>query len=198
MGKVIAFLSVSLDGVMQAPARPDEDTRDGFKWGGWAARYADEVTNSLAGSDGSGTGAILLGRRSYEDLHQIWVDATDNPFTAIFNSTPKYVVSQTLQEPLAWQNSIQLTGDAVESVGKLRRELDQYFVIIGSGELVRSILPHGLVDRFVLSIAPVVLGSGMRLFEPGTAYADLRLTDTKISTTGVVIATYDVVEAAPA
>ena len=100
MSKVVAFTSVTLDGVMQAPGRPDEDTRRGFRHGGWAAPYADHVIEGLAGEGSSVTGAMLFGRRTYEDLYEVWANATDNPFTDILNSTPKYVASRSLREPL--------------------------------------------------------------------------------------------------
>ncbi len=198
MGRIIAFTSVTLDGVMQSPARPDEDTRGGFRHGGWAAGYADRMTQGLA-SEGSGRpGGILLGRWSYEELYRVWAHATDNPFTPIFNANPKYVVSRTLREPLPWQNSILLGGDGIRAVSDLRASFDGDLTIIGSGELIRSLLPHGLIDRFILLITPLVLGSGTRLFEPGTAHAELRLVESRTSTTGVIVATYDVAIARPA
>ncbi len=197
MGRIIVFNSVTLDGVMQSPARPDEDTRGGFRHGGWGRRYADPMIQGLA-SEGSGRpGGILLGRWTYEELYRVWAHATDNPFTPIFNANPKYVVSRALREPLPWQNSILLRGD-VAAVGALRAEFEGDLTILGSGELIRSILPHGLIDRFILLITPVVLGSGRRLFEPGTAQADLHLVETRTSKTGVIVATYDVTTATAA
>ena len=198
MARIIVFNSVTLDGVMQSPARPDEDTRGGFRHGGWAIPYADPMIQDLA-SEGSGRpGGILLGRWSYEELYRVWGHATDNPFSPIFNANPKYVVSRSLREPLAWQNSILLGGDGIQSVADLRATFDGDLTIIGSGQLIRSLLPHGLIDRFVLLITPLVLGSGTRLFEPGTACADLRLVESRTSSTGVIVATYDVASARPA
>ena len=198
MSKVVAFLSVTIDGVMQAPGRPDEDTRGGFRHGGWAGPYADHVIQGLAGEGSSSTGAMLFGRRTYEDFHRVWANASGNPFTEILNNTPKYVASRSMREPLPWQNSTLLAGDAVEAVAKLRGQEGRDILILGSGELVRSLLPTGQVDRFILLIHPLVLGSGQRLFDDGLAFADLRLRDTRTSTTGVIIATYDVASAKPA
>ena len=195
MGKVIAFTSVTLDGVMQAPGRADEDTRGGFRHGGWAIPYADQMIQGLAGEGSDTTGAMLFGRRTYEDLYAAWAHAPSNPFTEIFNATPKYVASRSLREPLVWQNSILLAGDAAEAVAGLRSSLEKDLIMLGSGELLRSLLPHGLVDRLILLIHPLLLGSGIRLFEDGAGYAELRLVDSRTSTTGVVVATYDVVTA---
>ena len=198
MSKVVAFISTTLDGVMQAPGRPDEDKRGGFQHGGWAGRYTDKVIQGLAGDGSTTTGAMLFGRRTYEDFHKVWANATDNPFTEILNNTPKYVASRSLHEPLPWQNSRLFDGDVVEAVARLRAEDDGDLLILGSGELVRSLLPHGQVDRFILLVHPLILGSGQRLFDEGTAFADLKLVDTENSTTGVIIATYDVASAKPA
>jgi dihydrofolate reductase len=110
MRRIVAFESVTLDGVMQAPGRPDEDTRGGFVHGGWAMPYADEVIIGLAGEDASTTDAILFGRRTYEDFFGFWPNQGDNPFTETLNATQKYVVSTTLREPLPWSNSTLLEG----------------------------------------------------------------------------------------
>jgi dihydrofolate reductase len=190
MGKLVAFESVTLDGVMQAPGRPDEDTRGGFQHGGWAVPYADEVSMSLAGQGMAGTGGLLLGRRTYEDFYDFWPHQTDNPFTEILNTTQKYVASTTLEEPMAWSNSTLLKGEVSEAVAGLRSELDKDIVVLGSGELVRTLMKHGLVDEFVLLIHPLVLGTGRRLFDEGVPKAELQLVDTKTTTTGVIIATY--------
>jgi dihydrofolate reductase len=189
MGKLVAFESVTLDGVMQAPGRPDEDTRDGFEHGGWAAPYADHVTMGLAGEGSETTGAMLFGRRTYEDFAGFWPHQGDNPFTALLNATPKYVASTSLREPLPWENSIPLDGDVPGAVRRLKEELDGDLLVLGSGALVRSLVPEGLVDTFVLLIHPLVLGSGQRLFEHGLPRTPFELVDTKTSTTGVIIAT---------
>lgn len=197
MSKVGAFISVTLDGVMQAPGRPDEDTRGAFRHGGWAVPYMDAMIQGLAGEGSSSIGAMLFGRRTYEDFHEVWANATGNPFTEILNATPKYVASRSMSEPLPWQNSILLEGNAVEAVARLRAQDAKDILILGSGDLVRSLLPAGQVDQFILLIHPLVLGSGQRLFDEGTANAELTLRDTRTSTTGVIIATYDVASARP-
>ena len=140
------------------------------------------------------TGALLLGRRTYEDFYAVWPNRTDNPFTAVLNNTQKYVASTTLEEPLPWSNSTLLQGDAAEAVARLKEEPGKDLVILGSGELVQSLMQHNLVDEYVLLIHPLVLGSGRRLFADGTAFAALRLIDMKTSTTGVVITTYQSLE----
>lgn len=191
MGRIIAFESVTLDGVMQAPGRPDEDVRGGFQHGGWAAPYADEVTMGMAGEGTTTTGALLFGRRTYEDFHGFWPNQPDNPFTKILDETQKYVASSTLREPLPWINSTLLQGDMPAAVRSLKVDLDGDVVVLGSGELVRSLMPHGLIDTYVLLIHPLVLGTGRRLFDEGAPKTALTLTDSKVSTTGVVIATYE-------
>jgi dihydrofolate reductase len=189
MSKVVVFMNLTLDGVMQAPGRPDEDRRGGFEHGGWATPYA---TMEAAEESMAYTGALLLGRRTYEDFYAVWPNRTDNPFTAVLNNTQKYVASTTLEEPLPWSNSTLLKGDAAEAVARLKEEPGKDLVVLGSGELVQSLMRRNLVDEYVLLIHPLVLGSGRRLFTDGGAFAALRLVGTKTTTTGVVIATYTV------
>ncbi len=191
MSKVVVFMNLTLDGVMQAPGRPDEDRRGGFEHGGWATPYA---TMEAAEESMAYTGALLLGRRTYEDFYAVWPNRTDNPFTAVLNNTQKYVASTTLSEPLPWSNSTLLKGDAAEAVARLKEELGKDLVILGSGELVQSLMRRNLVDEYVLLIHPLVLGSGRRFFADGGAFAALRLVGAKTTTTGVVIATYQLVE----
>jgi dihydrofolate reductase len=164
MGKIVVFTSLSLDGVTQAPGRPDEDRRDGFQRGGWAAPYADEVTGSVAAEGMANTGGLLLGRRTYEDFYAYWPKQTDNPFTAVLNNIQKYVASTTLTQPLPWSNSTLLKTDVPESVRELKAQAGNDIVVLGSGNLVRSLMRHDLVDEYVLLIHPLVLGSGHRLF----------------------------------
>jgi dihydrofolate reductase len=190
MGQVVVFTSLTLDGVMQAPGRPDEDTRGGFAHGGWAQRYSDPVMASVATEDMADTGSILLGRRTYEDFYSYWPHQTDNPFTEVLDNTQKYVASTTLREPLPWRNSTLLEGDAAEAVAGLKRQQGKDMVVLGSGELAQALMRRNLVDRYVLLIHPLVLGTGRRLFPDGGAPATLRLVDSKTTTTGVVIATY--------
>ncbi|HEY6286157.1 MAG TPA: dihydrofolate reductase family protein [Ktedonobacteraceae bacterium] len=187
MSNVVVFTNLTLDGVMQAPGRPDEDHRGGFEYGGWATPYA---TMEAAEESMANTGALLLGRRTYEDFYNFWPNRTDNPFTAVLNNTQKYVASTTLEEPLPWINSTLLKGDAAEAVAKLRQEPGKDLVILGSGELIQSLMRHNLVDKYVLLIHPLLLGSGRHLFTDGGSFAALRLFDTKMTATGVMIATY--------
>ena len=191
MSKVVVFTNLTLDGVMQAPGRPDEDRRDGFEHGGWATPYA---TMEAAEESMANTGALLLGRRTYEDFYAVWPNRTDNPFTAVLNNTQKYVASTTLKEPLSWSNSTLLKGDAAEAVARLKEEPGKDLVVLGSGELVQSLMRHNLIDAYVLLIHPLVLGSGRRLFTDGGAFAALRLVDTKTTDNGVVIVTYQPAE----
>ncbi|TMC77408.1 MAG: dihydrofolate reductase [Chloroflexi bacterium] len=190
MGRVVVFTSVTLDGVMQAPARPDEDVRGGFQRGGWAVPYADAISGSMAGQ--SSGGGLLLGRRTYEDFFAVWPARTENPFTEILNRTQKYVASSNLREPLPWINSTLLKGDTGDAVAQLKGELDRDLIVLGSGELVRSLMERKLVDQFILLIHPLVVGSGRRLFAEGGPEVKLRLLDNKPTTTGVIIATYQV------
>jgi dihydrofolate reductase len=187
MSKIVVFNNLTLDGVMQAPGRPDEDRRGGFEYGGWATPYA---TMEAAEESMANTGALLLGRRTYEDFYTVWPDQTDNPFTEVLNNTQKYVASTTLQEPLPWVNSTLLKGDAAEALARLKQEPGKDLVILGSGELIQSLMRRNLVDKYVLLIHPLILGSGRHLFTDGGSFAALRLINTKTTSTGVVIATY--------
>jgi len=196
MSEVVVFNHVTLDGVMQAPGRPDEDRRGGFEHGGWAASRMDAVVGAAAAEGMARGGSLLLGRRTYEDFAGFWPKQRDNPFTDVLNNTQKYVASRTLKEPLPWSNSTLLKGDPAEAVARLKQQPGKDLVVLGSGELVQSLMARNLVDRFVLLIHPIVLGSGRRLFTDTGASARLRLLDTKTSTTGVVTATYQPAEPA--
>jgi dihydrofolate reductase len=191
MSRVVVFTHLTLDGVMQAPGRPDEDRRGGFEHGGWSPPYADPVMDSVAAEGMARDTALLLGRRTYEDFAAFWPNQTEpNPFTETLSNRQKYVASTTLKEPLPWVNSTLLEGDAAEAVARLKEQLDKDLVVLGSGVLVQSLMRHDLVDECVLSIHPLVLGSGRRLFPDGGAFAALRLVESKTTTTGVIIATY--------
>ena len=188
MSNVVVITNLTLDGVMQAPGRPDEDTRGGFAHGGWAVPY--DAMGSLMAERGSLTGGLLLGRRTYEDFAGFWPRQPDNPFTPVLDNMTKYVASRTLTEPLPWKNSTLLEGDAAEAVVDLKKQAGSDLVILGSGELVRSLMPRNLVDEYVLLIHPLVLGSGRRLFPEGSAPADLRLAASTTTASGVLVATY--------
>ena len=192
MSRIVVTDHISLDGVMQSPAAPEEDTREGFEHGGWAAPYGDEVMGAVMAEGMAKPGSLLLGRRTYEHFAAFWPHQTEpNPYTDVLNRTQKYVASRTLEEPLEWENSTLLEGDVPEAVAKLKEELEHDLGILGSGELIRSLMEHDLIDEYLLTIHPLVLGQGRRLFADGGAYAKLRLVETKPTTTGVVIARYE-------
>jgi dihydrofolate reductase len=190
MSKIIVFNSLTLDGVMQAPARPDEDVRGDFPYGGWATTYSDPEMGRAAAESGATAGGLLLGRRTYEDFYQIWPNRTDNPYTEVLNNSQKYVASRTLKEPLPWMNSTLLKGNVPEAVATLKAQQDKDLVILGSGELIQTLMQHQLIDQYILLIHPLVLGTGQRLFREGSAYSALQLVDSKTTPKGVVIATY--------
>jgi dihydrofolate reductase len=189
VSRIVVFEHVTLDGVMQAPGRPDEDRRDGFEHGGWATLW-DPVIASVAEESMAAQPALLFGRRTYEDFYAVWPQRTENPFTEVLNNSRKDVASRTLEEPLPWSNSRLLAGDVAEAVAALREQPSNDLVVLGSGELVQTLRRHSLVDEYVLLIHPLVLGSGRRLFADGGPRAALRLVDAKTSPSGVVIATY--------
>ncbi len=189
MRRVVVVNNVTLDGVMQAPARADEDPRGDFRHGGLAQRNTDEVMGRVMGERMARRGALILGRRTYEDFYAVWPKRTDNPFTDRLNSVQKYVASRTLTEPLPWSNSTLLQGDAADAVADLTQQPGEDLGILGSGELIHSLMRLNLIDEWVLLIHPLILGSGRRLFPEG-ATATLRLVDSVPTTTGVIIATY--------
>ena len=194
MRKIVVFMSLTLDGVIQAPGRSDEDRRGGFEYGGWGQPYANPEMGKAAAQSGATTDGILLGRRTYEDFHAVWPHRTDNPYTEVLNNTQKYIASTTLKEPLPWMNSTLLKGDAVDAVARLKHQPGKDIVVLGSGELVQSLIRGRLVDQYVLLIHPLILGSGRRLFADTGSRAALKLIDTKSTSTGVVIATYQAAE----
>jgi dihydrofolate reductase len=195
MSRLVVNTNLTLDGVMQSPSDHDEDRRGGFEHGGWAPPYFDQVMADVAAEGIAKGGALLFGRRTYEQFASYWsTQPEDNPFAAVLNERQKYVASRTLEEPLPWRNSTLLEGDAAEAVATLKEQPGGDLVVLGSGELVQSLMRHDLVDEYVLLIHPLVLGSGRRLFTDGGASVALRLVDTKTTTTGVVIATYQPAE----
>jgi dihydrofolate reductase len=191
MSTIAVFNSVSLDGVMQAPGRSDEDTRGGFTHGGWARQYVDAVMGRVMAEGMADAGPLLLGRRTYEDFYSFWPHQKDDPISDVLNSTQKYVASRTLTEPLPWQNSTLLKGDAVDTVAQLKKQPGKDITILGSGNLIRSLIPHRLIDRYVLLIHPLLLGTGLRHFPHDGEFTELRLVDSVTTTTGVIIATYE-------
>jgi len=193
MSTITAVCNLTLDGVMQAPGRPDEDRRGGFARGGWAVPYSSDAMGRVLEGMGQQAGrsaAMLFGRRTYEDFAGFWPNQPDNPFTETLNRMRKYVASTTLADPLPWMDSTVLAGDAPKAVAALQdAQPEQDLVILGSGELIRSLLPHGLVDELTLLIHPLVLGAGQRLFASGSEAA-LELIDSVGTSTGVVLARY--------
>jgi dihydrofolate reductase len=187
---ISATLNISMDGVIQGPGRPDEDTRGGFDRGGWALPYNDEVMAQRMGEGMASSGTMLFGRRTYEDFYGYWPRQTDNPFTPYLNQATKYVVSSTLSEPLPWQNSILLPGDPAASVADLKSQSGPDLGIVGSAQLVRSLLAANLIDKYVLLIHPLVLGQGRRLFDERGPGVDFDLVDSVTTSKGVIIATY--------
>lgn len=183
--------NVTLDGVMQAPGGADEDVRGGFPHGGWARPYADRVLAETMGKGMAADGGLLFGRRTYEQFHGFWSKQADgNSYTEVLNRKPKYVVSRSLAEPLLRENSSLLKGDAADAMAALKHDVVGDLVVLGSGELVRSLARAGLVDVYLLSIHPLTLGTGTKLFaEGGDAYGRLELVGSVPTTTGVIIAT---------
>jgi dihydrofolate reductase len=192
VSRVVVIEHLTLDGVMQAPARADEDPRGGFEHGGWAVANVDAALGQAMGErTATGGGGLLLGRRTYESMAEFWPHQPDDvPYAAQINRTPKHVASRTLREPLPWPNSTLLEGDAVPAIARLRERPGGDLTVLGSGELVQALMRAGLVDELLLMIHPLVLGTGRRLFEDGGACARLELVDSRTSSTGVLIGTY--------
>ena len=189
MGKLRAVEYLSLDGVMQSPGRPDEDTRDGFDLGGWASGPLSADPAAAQASMGRpGSGALLFGHRTYDDLVGHWLSTDEpNPFTAIIRDTPKYVASRDPDAALPHPNSSLLPGDAVLAVRDLKDRVEGDIVVLGSGDLVRQLAAAGLVDEYVITTVPVVLGRGTRLW--GATYQPLEVARSYTSPTGIVVAT---------
>ena len=190
MTKIVVINHVTLDGVMQAPGRADEDQRDGFSHGGWAAPNVDQVMMDALGARMGQGNRLLLGRRSYEDMLGYW-NTQDSPFTGALNNAEKYIASTTLREPLPWPNSTLLGDDVAGAVARLKEQPGTDIHVMGSGELIQTLVRHDLIDEYLLFIHPLVLGSGRRLFAEGGPRAGLRLVDTRTTTTGVIVATYE-------
>jgi dihydrofolate reductase len=191
--KVVAVEHLTLDGVMQSPGGPDEDRRGDFTHGGWAADDNDEVMNAALGARMAEASALLLGRLTYEAFFAYWPKQKNDPFTDILDGAHKYVSSRTLKEPLPWQNSTLLAGDAATSVARLKHQsANGRLTVLGSGALVRSLVTAELIDELFLMIHPVLLGSGKRLFGDGDAPTRLKLIESKTTTVGVVLARYSV------
>lgn len=190
MRKLIVVEFLSLDGVMQAPGAPDEDTEGGFQHGGWQIPYFDEALGATAAEGMAATDAYLFGRKTYEIMAAYWPTApNDDPYAEHLNTNPKYVASKTLQR-VEWQNSTLIKGDVVEEVAKLKERLGKNITVLGSGDLVQTLIENDLVDEYSLMVFPIVLGSGKRLFRNAAQARKLSLVDCKTTSTGGLILTY--------
>ena len=191
MGKLIVTEFVTLDGVAQAPGEPDEDRDGGFAHGGWQAPLLDHESGGVMFEQARSMDALLLGRRTYEIFANYWPHAPQEiPFTGLLNGVAKYVASRTLTEPLGWQGSTLLGGDLTESVRAVTERHDEVHVI-GSLDLVQSLLRVGLVDRLNLWVYPLVLGTGKRVFGDGTVPTAMRLSQSVTYPNGTLQLAYD-------
>jgi dihydrofolate reductase len=193
MRKVVVIEFMSLDGVAQAPGGADEDTSGGFAHGGWHMRYMeDELAQRWVLESIAEAGGFLLGRRTYEIFAAYWPDAPEEEQVVAepLNTKPKYVASTTLAAPLEWQNSTLLQGDLAEAVAALKQEDGGHLHVIGSTELVRTLIEHDLVDEFRLMLDPVVLGGGKSIFRDDGLLRPLRLIDGQVTSSGAILATY--------
>jgi dihydrofolate reductase len=196
MRKVIVNEWMSLDGVVQAPGAADEDTSGGFAHGGWHLRYFDDLSRNWVVDNLNDAGGFLFGRRTYAGFARHWPNASEEEQVVAepLNTKPKYVASTTLTEPLEWQNSTLLRGDLAESVAALKRDGSDNLHVIGSTQLVGSLIEHDLVDEFRLMIDPLVLGGGKRIFRDDGVLRPLRLAESQVTSTGAILATYVPVE----
>jgi dihydrofolate reductase len=192
MRKVIVVEWISLDGVVQAPGAPDEDPSGGFKHGGWHLRYFDDQSRKWVVDNLNVAAGFLFGRRTYEGFAGHWPNASEEEqvIAKPLNTKPKYVASTTLAEPLAWQNSTLLNGNVAKAVSELKKGDGGELHVIGSTELVKSLIEHDLVDELRLMIDPVVLGGGKRIFGNDGALRPLRLVTSQVTSTGAILATY--------
>jgi len=188
MLRVIEFLS--LDGVMQAPGDPEEDTEGGFRHGGWQRPYFDDVLGESAVEGMASTDAYLFGRKTYEKMADFWPNApADDPFAEHLNKTPKYVASRTL-ERVEWEPTTILADDVAGEVAKLKEQPGRNIAVLGSGELVQTLIDHDLVDEYYLGVYPILLGSGKKLFRDADEVRKLDLVDSKPTATGGLLLTY--------
>jgi dihydrofolate reductase len=183
---------MSLDGVVQAPGAPDEDTTGGFAHGGWHLPYFDDLSRRWVVETLTAAGGYLLGRRTYEGFAAHWPNASEEEQVVAepLNTKPKYVASRTLTEPLGWQSSTLLQGDVAEAVAALKREDGGDLLAIGSTKLVQALIEHDLVDELRVMIDPLVVGGGKRIFRDDGVRRPLRLVDSTVTSTGAIVATY--------
>jgi dihydrofolate reductase len=190
MSKLTITTFLTLDGVMQAPGGPEEDTSGGFTHGGWLVPYFDADTGKFMTDVFGRVDAFLLGRRTYEIFAAHWPRVTDpaDPIASRLNALPKHVASKTL-EAVAWNNS-SLVRDVVGQVSELKRRYGRELQVHGSAGLAQTLIQHDLVDEYNLLVFPVVLGTGKRLFGSGAVPSALKIAETRVTSTGVTIATY--------
>jgi dihydrofolate reductase len=192
MRKLIVQEWMSFDGVVQAPGSPDEDKSGGFKHGGWHLPYFDDMSRNWVVENLTQAGGYVLGRRTYENFAGHWPNASaeEQVIAQPLNTRPKYVASTTLNEPLAWQNSTLLKGNVTKAVAALKQKDGDNLLVIGSSKLVQSLIDFDLVDEFRVMIDPLVVGGGKRVFGDDGALRPLRLVDSRVTTTGAILATY--------
>jgi dihydrofolate reductase len=190
MRKLIVQTFVTLDGVMQAPGGPGEDDDGGFAYGGWSVNYWDDQMGQVMGEATSRPFAMVLGRRTYDIMAAYWPTAPEETGAKVFNDATKYVATHRPLTP-EWSNSVQIEGDAADGLAALKAEDGPELQVHGSANLIQTLLAHNLVDQFRLWVFPVVIGSGKRLFADGAVPSGLKLVDNKVSTTGVVMGTYE-------
>jgi dihydrofolate reductase len=192
MRKLVVTEFLTLDGVMQGPGDLNEDRSGGFDQGGWQLAFFDDVFGRAVLDGFANAGGFLLGRRTYEIFAAYWPNQpAEDPVAGPLNSLPKHVVSTTLREPLSWQNSNLVSGNVAHEIASLKDQPGKEIQVIGSGELVQTLIRNELVDEYRLMIHPIVLGNGKRLFREGGTPARMRLVDSKTTTTGVLILTYE-------
>ena len=188
MRKIIVFEHISLDGVIQAPGAPDEDTSDGFAYGGWEAPYGDDILEAALQKQMNMPFDLLLGRKTFDIWAAFW------PQHAVVwpgvNTATKYVASNTLTSH-EWQPSVFLNGDIAEKVAKLKQEQGPDLNVWGSGNLLQTLIKHDLVDVFWLMIYPLTLGAGKRLFAGGTIPAAFKVTESIVGSNGVIVVSYE-------
>ncbi len=192
MRKVIVNAWMTLDGVAQAPGAPEEDTTGGFQHGGWHLPYFDDTSRKWVADSYTAAGGFLFGRRTFQSLAGYWPHASEEEqvIAEPLNTRPKYVASTTLAEPLAWQHSTVLQGDVAEAVAALKRQDGGDLLVVGSTQLVQTLLAHGLVDELQLMIDPLVVGGGKGIFPADGMLRPLRLVDSQVTSTGAILATY--------
>jgi dihydrofolate reductase len=187
--KIVVSEFLTLDGVMQAPGSPDEDRDGGFPYGGWQRQFSfDDAQMKKIGEGMQSTDAYLFGRRTYEIMAAHWPNQPDTDmFAAVLNPRPKYVVSRTLSEPLAWQNSHLINDNVVERLRELKNQDGGAISVLGSGDLVQTLIKNGLVDELALIVHPLVLGTGKRLFRDGLDAQKFELVESTPGKDGVIL-----------